>query len=170
MEKSLLAKKILKICKLQGSFQLRSGLKSSEYFDKYLFEGIPSILDEVTSLMQDLIPKDTELLAGLEMGGIPIATSLSLKTQIPCRFVRKQAKDYGTQKLCEGGDIQGRKLCLIEDVITTGGQVLLSAKELRERGARIDTVLCVIHRGEDLSKLEEAKLNVRALFTKKELV
>ncbi|MCL2699940.1 MAG: orotate phosphoribosyltransferase, partial [Defluviitaleaceae bacterium] len=97
-------------------------------------------------VMAPLIPPGTDVIAGLEMGGIPIATALSLKTGIKAAFVRKAAKEYGTCKLAEGADLGGKKVCVIEDVVTTGGQIIQSVKELRERGAVIDTVLCVILR------------------------
>ena len=74
-------------------------------------------------------------LAGLEMGGIPIATALSLASGIPAAFVRKKAKDYGTCKFAEGADVGGKKTLVIEDVITSGGQVLMSAADLRSVGA-----------------------------------
>jgi sugar phosphate isomerase/epimerase len=81
------------------------------------------------------VPPDVDALAGLEMGGIPLATMLSQETGLPTLFVRKEAKKYGTCKLAEGGEIKGRRLTIVEDVVTSGGQILLSAKELLdERG------------------------------------
>ncbi|MDA1044237.1 MAG: orotate phosphoribosyltransferase [Verrucomicrobia bacterium] len=138
-----LAQKIAKTCTLHGEFLLRSGVTSNIYFDKYLFEADPALLREVTHAMVALLPSDVDALAGLEMGGIPIATMLSQHTAL---FVRKSAKTYGTCKLAEGGDVEGRTLVIIEDVVTSGGQILLSAAELRARGAIIDTVLCAIDR------------------------
>ena len=171
MEKSLLAKRIVETCRLTGRFTLRSGKISSEYFDKYRFEAHPPLLRAVARLMAPLIPPDTEGLAGLEMGGIPLVTALSLETDRPARFVRKTAKPHGTRQLCEGGDIQGKTLCLIEDVITTGGQVLQSVQDLRSAGAKVHTALCVIYRGGgDLSPFEAKGLKVFPLFTKKDLL
>lgn len=163
-----LAKKIYQICHRTGDFLLRSGKRSSEYFDKYRFESQPVLLAEVARQMKSLIPEDTEILAALEMGGIPVGTALSLATGLPCVFVRKQAKDYGTCLFAEGVDIEGKKLCIIEDVITSGGQVLLSTKDLRSSGAKITNVLCVINRGggEATSKLQEAGLNLQSLFVR----
>ena len=108
--------------------------------------------------------------AGLEMGGIPIATALSLQTGLPVVFVRKQAKEYGTCKLAEGTDIAGKKLCVIEDVITTGGQVILSTNDLRGFGAEVQHVLCVIERGENSKEiLGKEGLTLSSLFTMAEL-
>jgi orotate phosphoribosyltransferase len=105
LEKTELAQRIYKAAHLTGTFTLRSGQVSSEYFDKYLFEADPALLREIASLMTKNIPADTDILAGLEMGGIPIATALSLQTGIAGAFVRKKAKDYGTCKLAEGTDV-----------------------------------------------------------------
>lgn len=161
-----LAQSIYQISHLKGDFLLRSGQRSAEYFDKYRFESQPRILQEIARQMSALIPAGTEVLAALEMGGIPVGTALSLATGIPCVFVRKEAKEYGTCKFAEGLDVQGKKLCIIEDVITSGGQVLLSAADLRGLEARVEHVLCVINRGGPVAeqKLAEAGLRLSALF------
>lgn len=168
MTKAELAKKIYEVAHLTGEFKLRSGQISNEYFDKYRFESRPEILREIAKQMAPLIPAGTEVLAGLEMGGIPIATALSLETGIPCVFVRKEAKSYGTCQFAEGYDIKDKKVCVIEDVVTTGGQVVISTNDLRSLGAQIDTVLCVIHRGPEFPepKLTEINLDLRPLFRK----
>ncbi|WP_374032237.1 orotate phosphoribosyltransferase [Bdellovibrio bacteriovorus] len=168
MTRQELAKNIYDIAHLMGEFKLRSGQISNEYFDKYRFEAQPTLLREIAKQMVPLIPAGTEVLAGLEMGGIPIATALSLETGIPCVFVRKEAKEYGTCKFAEGLEIKGKKVCVIEDVVTTGGQVVLSTADLRSIGAEISTVLCVIHRGPQFPepKLTEIGLDLRPLFKK----
>jgi orotate phosphoribosyltransferase len=170
MTKQELARKIYEICYLTGTFKLRSGQMSHEYFDKYRFESMPHLLKPVAELLAPLIPKETEALAGLEMGGIPIATALSLHTGIPVVFIRKKAKEYGTCLFAEGIDIVDKKLCIIEDVITTGGQVLLSVQDLRSSNAIIDTVLCSILRGSpDNPDFVKAGLTIKHLFTGEEL-
>lgn len=146
MDKTELAKRIYGISHLTGYFTLRSGQVSDEYFDKYLFESDPQILTEIAQHMSELIPEGTEVLGGLELGGIPLATALSLETGIPVAFVRKKAKSYGTKNLAEGVDVRGKKVCIIEDVTSTGGQIVESVSELRKLGATVDTVLCVIIR------------------------
>ena len=169
LSKADLAKKVFKACYLRGDFLLRSGLRSKEYFDKYSLESDPELLSQVTTHLAPLIPANTEVLAGLEMGGIPLSTALSLKSRLPSRFVRKKAKSYGTMRICEGGEVKGKKLCLIEDVITTGGQVIESAKELRALGAIVSNVLCVIFRGENSSNLDKENLKLTYLFSKADL-
>ncbi|WP_245632959.1 orotate phosphoribosyltransferase [Luteipulveratus mongoliensis] len=141
-----LARDIDARCRLQGEFTLRSGRVSDEYFDKYLFEGDPALLRRVAEAMVPLLPDGTEVLGGLELGGVPIATMVSSLTGLPAVFVRKEAKTYGTCKLAEGGDVDGRRVTLIEDVISTGGAVKDAAIALRERGAHVSAVVCAIDR------------------------
>ncbi len=163
-----LAQKVFEACHLTGDFLLRSGVRSNEYFDKYRLESSPRLLLQITYQMKDLIPQGTEVLAGLEMGGIPVATALSLMTGIPTCFVRKKAKDYGTCQFAEGADIKNKNVCIIEDVITSGGQVILSAADLRNSGAKIDSVLGIINRGgnEAIEKLKQHNLQLHCLFSK----
>lgn len=171
MDRAALARSIYEIAHLTGSFTLRSGQISQEYFDKYLFEAEPAVLREVAAQLQALIPPGTRVLAGLEMGGIPVATALSLATGLPAAFVRKKAKAYGTCKLAEGADVAGKGIVIVEDVVTTGGQVILSAKDLREAGAVVEDVICVIERNpEGRDKLAAEGLRLHALFTMEELI
>lgn len=165
MTRQELARAIYEISHLTGHFKLRSGQTSNEYFDKYRFEAKPQLLGEIAKQLAPFIPPQTEVLAGLEMGGIPIATALSLQTGLPCAFIRKEAKDYGTCQFAEGIDIKNKNLCIIEDVITTGGQVILSANDLRQAGALVDNVICVIHRGDGHEpRLASAGLHMTPLF------
>ncbi|WP_345761673.1 orotate phosphoribosyltransferase [Diaminobutyricibacter sp. McL0608] len=145
---SELARDIDAACRLSGEFTLRSGLISSEYFDKYRFETKPGLLRRVAEAMVPLLPTDTEALGGLELGGVPIATMVSSLTGLPTLFVRKEAKPYGTRKLAEGDDVAGIQVTLIEDVITTGGAVRNAAVALRSLGARVHTVVCAIDRSD----------------------
>ncbi len=165
-----LARDIDAHCRLTGEFTLRSGQVASEYFDKYLFETDPELLARVSSAMVPLLPGDTELLGGLEMGGIPIVTVVSAQSRIPALFVRKVAKTYGTCKLAEGPEVSGRRVTLIEDVITTGGAVRNAAVALREAGATVDTVVCAIDRspGEE-NPLADVGLEIRSVLTKADL-
>ena len=145
-EREDLARRIGERARLTGTFTLRSGATSTEYFDKYLFEADPELLWPIAEAMAELVPSGTEALAGLELGGVPLATALSKVTGIPALFVRKEAKAYGTAKLAEGGEVEGRRLCIVEDVVTSGGQVVLSCNDLRGLGAVVLHALCVIDR------------------------
>jgi orotate phosphoribosyltransferase len=165
-----LARDIDDCCRLTGQFTLRSGQVSSEYFDKYLFEARPALLRRVVEQMVDLVPAGTELLGGLELGGIPIATVLSSRTDLPALFVRKAAKEYGTCKLAEGPDVSGRRVTLVEDVITTGGAVRDATRALRDLGAVVEVVVCAIDRSAaGTNPLEDVGLEVRSVLTKADL-
>jgi orotate phosphoribosyltransferase len=159
------------VARLEGEFLLRSGQTSNVYFDKYRFEARPDLLRRVAAVMAALLPKETEILAGLELGGVPIATAMSLETGIQAAFVRKVAKDYGTCLAIEGADVNGKKVVIVEDVITTGGQVALSAADLKAAGAELVAVVCAIYRGEGEPHVKGLKgVPVLAALTRDQLV
>ena len=165
-----LARKVFDVAHLTGEFLLRSGKTSNEYFDKYQFEARPEILNDLAEAMIPLLPEKFDLLGAMEMGGIPIATAIALKTGREMVFIRKEAKEYGTCKFAEGPDVEGKTICIIEDVITTGGAVITSTAMLREKGAIIKDVIAVIDRSiGDHSKLENSELSLKALFTMADL-
>jgi orotate phosphoribosyltransferase len=165
-----LAARVYAASHLTGSFVLRSGRKADHYFDKYRFESDPALLAEIVAALVPLVPPGVDGVAGLELGGVPLATMLSSVTGLPAYFVRKEPKKYGTEKICEGGDVEGRRLVIVEDVVTTGGQMVLSAQDLRAEGAVVEYALCVIDReggGADVAGAEGIEL--RALFTMRDL-
>jgi orotate phosphoribosyltransferase len=158
------------VARLHGQFHLRAGAVSEEYFDKYQFESDPKLLMAIADALAALVPPGIEVLAGLELGGVPVATALSIRTGLPAVFVRKQAKSYGTCRLAEGCEISGRRLLIVEDVVTSGGQVLASCDELRRAGAIVEDVVCVIDRqAGGAEALAAAGLKLRPLFTKEGL-
>ncbi len=166
----VLAGEVFARCYLVGDFTLRSGRSASRYFDKYQFESDPELLKSLAAEMVALVPDETELLAGLELGGIPVVTALSAATGIPAVFVRKVAKTYGTARLAEGPPVEGRRVLIVEDVVTSGGQIRLSASDLRELGAVIVGAVCVIDREEGGSEiLAEDGIVLSSLFGGAEL-
>jgi orotate phosphoribosyltransferase len=170
MTRDELARKIFETSHITGEFTLRSGQISHEYFDKYLFEAQPHLLRAIAEAMEPLIPDGVEALAGLEMGGIPVVTMLSQVSRLPALFIRKKSKEYGTCKLAEGGIVAHKRLLIVEDVVTSGGQILLSAADLRKRKAVVEEVLCVIDREAGGSEaLAEAGLHLHSLFKMSEL-
>jgi orotate phosphoribosyltransferase len=108
-----LARRVRDVSRLTGRFILRSGRVAEEYFDKYQFEADPVLLDALAGRMAALVPNGTEVLAGLEMGGIAVVTALGRHTGLPCAFVRKAAKEYGTARLVEGAAISGRRVLVV---------------------------------------------------------
>jgi orotate phosphoribosyltransferase len=170
MNRQELAAAIYKTSHLTGEFHLRSGVVSGHYFDKYRFEGDPRLLAAVVDALKDLIPTDTEVLAGLELGGVPLVTMLSHVTGLPAIFVRKAPKAYGTRRVAEGGDVADRRLLLVEDVVTSGGQVFESARALRGLSAHVSAALCVVDReAGGRASLHEEGILLRSLFRMEEL-
>jgi orotate phosphoribosyltransferase len=171
MDRTQLARSIAGVSTLNGQFTLRSGRTATEYFDKYRFEGEPSLLRVIAEHLEALIPPETDALAGLELGGVPLATALSLRSGLPTVFVRKQAKEHGTRQLAEGGGVNGKRLLVIEDVVTSGGQVVASSEALRGLGAVVTHAICVIDReaGGELA-LRSTGVELRSLFRKADLI
>ncbi len=169
-DRAELASRIYNASHLTGTFTLRSGVVSHEYFDKYMFESDPDLLRTVAAACVPLVPTGIDALAGLELGGIPIATMISQLGGLPTRFVRKEAKTYGTCRLAEGGELDGLRLCIIEDVVTSGGAILDAAVELRARGAILGPVICVIDRESGgAENLAAVGLELHPLFRMHEL-
>jgi orotate phosphoribosyltransferase len=170
MKKADLAKRMKATSFLTGEFKLRSGKISSFYWDKYRFESDPVLLSAVVDELQKLLPASFDKLAGLELGGIPLATGLSLKVGKPCLYIRKASKTYGTCNLVEGGFQTGETAVVVEDVITIAGQVCTSVRQMRELGLMVEHVLCVIDRQEGgRGKLKEIGCTLASVFTLKEL-
>jgi len=170
MNRTHLAQEVYRASHLTGRFVLRSGAVSDEYFDKYLFESDPRLLAAIGDALAERVPAGTQALAGLETGGIPLAVVLSQRTGLPALFVRKEAKSYGTCKLAEGGEISGRRLLVVEDVVTSGGQLIASTQALRERGATVENAVCVIDReAGGAAALQRIGVHLGALFTMREL-
>ena len=170
VDRAALAKRIKAVAYLTGQFTLRSGAISSFYWDKYRFESDPSILADVAEGLAEIVPATYDKLAGLELGGIPLATALSMRTGKACLYVRKEAKSYGTSNLVEGGYEPGTRVVVVEDVITSGGQVCISVQQMRELGFVVEDVVCVIDRQQGGKEaIEKIGCTLRPLFTLAEL-
>jgi len=161
-----LAARIRRSARISGHFVLRSGQTSDTYFDKYQFESEPALLRAIAEAMAPLVPPGTEVLAGLEMGGIPIVTMLSQVTQIPAAFIRKEPKAYGTCRYAEGASLQGKRFILVEDVVSSGGAIIDALAKLKTDGMVPDLALCVIDRQTGGAEaLKAVGLALKALFT-----
>lgn len=171
MSKEILARRIRKASRIEGEFLLRSGLTSNVYWDKYRFESDPQLLDWIGDEMDDTFRGYiSECVVGMEMGGIPLAVVLGVKSGAKCLFVRKKPKAYGTANLVEGGFEVGAKALVVEDVITTAGQVCKSVKQMRKLGLVIDRVVCVIDRQQGGAEaLHKIGCHLSPLFTMEDL-
>ena len=165
-----LAARIRRCARISGQFTLRSGATSDTYFDKYQFESEPHLLRDIALAMQRLIPEGTQVLAGLEMGGIPIVTMLSQVTGLPAAFIRKEPKAYGTCRYAEGAALVGKRFVLVEDVVSSGGALVDSLASLRADGLEPMGAICVIDRQTGgVEALARQGLTLQALFTFEEV-
>jgi len=161
-----LASRIAETSVLRGTFTLRSGRTSSWYIDKYRFSTQPDVLTALGQAFAAHISSEVTLLAGAELGGIPLVTAASMATNLPCLFIRNQKKDYGTAKQFEGAVGPNDRVVVLEDVATTGGQVLEAAAEIAATGATIDRIVAVVDRLQGArSHIESAGYAFEALFT-----
>jgi len=165
-----LAADLVRVAYLRGDFVLRSGKRSSYYFDKYLFETQPDLLRRLGRALAALVPPGTQRLAAPELGAVLLGGVVSLETGLPLVLVRKEAKDYGTSRLLEGELREGEAVTLIEDVLTSGGEALKSAARLRAAGARLLHLIGVVDRGEGAEEaLRAAGIPYTPLFRKADL-
>jgi orotate phosphoribosyltransferase len=153
---------------LEGDFVLRSGRRSRYYLDKYRFETRPELLGpigaRIGAAVREFAP-EAELLAGPALGAVALAAAASLETGLPFVIVRDHAKEYGTANRIEGGFEPGRQVCLIEDVVTSGGALLEAVQALREAGLEVRTAICVVDREEGgVDELARHAVRLRPLF------
>jgi orotate phosphoribosyltransferase len=166
MTRTELARRIADVSLLRGEFTLRSGRKSNYYLDKYRFETQPDVLRELGKMFAERIKPGVQRIAGAELGAVSLAAAASMASGLPFVIVRNQKKDYGTSKLVEGILEKGERVMIVEDVLTTGGQVLEAAKSLQDAGAVIDRIVAVIDRMEGAREnIEKAGYAFEALFT-----
>jgi orotate phosphoribosyltransferase len=169
MDKAELAARVKASAYLEGDFVLRSGRRSKYYMDKYLFETQPDILAELGRLFAARA-SDADVIAGAELGGVALAAAASMASGKPFLIVRNAKKDYGTGKMMEGKLEKGQRVLLVEDIATTGGQVLEAAKVLTEAGATVTKIVATIDRQEGAREnIEKAGFQFEALLTKADL-
>jgi orotate phosphoribosyltransferase len=159
---------------LEGDFLLRSGKRSTYYWDKYRFETRPDTLaalgDRLAAAVEVHEPEAVRL-AAPEVGAVALAAAASLVSQLPFVIVRGAAKEYGTANQVEGAYEKGERVCLIEDIVTSGGALLEAADALREAGLSVETALCVVDREEGGAEaLAERGVRLRPLFQAAELL
>jgi orotate phosphoribosyltransferase len=158
---------------LEGDFVLRSGRRSQYYLDKYRFETQPQLLEEIgrrTAALVAEVEPDTDRLAGPELGAVALAAAASLASRLPFVIVRKEAKGHGTGNRLEGDFREGDLVCLVEDVVTSGGAAVEAVHALREAGLECRTAICVVDREEGgADALARAAVRLRPLFRARDI-
>ncbi len=154
---------------LEGDFLLRSGRRSRYYLDKYRFETRPELLaalaERIAAKVAEVEPEAVRL-AGPELGAVALAAATSLRSGLPFLIVRKAAKGYGTDNRLEGGFEPGDCVCLIEDVVTSGGAAAEAVEALRASGLQCRNAVCVVDREEGgIDALARLAVRMWPIFT-----
>jgi orotate phosphoribosyltransferase len=172
VDKETLGKSLLEVAYLEGDFVLRSGKRSKYYLDKYLFETEPRVLrgivEQLSTIARERLAAGAvyDRLAAPELGGVVLGAGMSLELGIPLVLVRKAAKEYGTVKRIEGKFELGERVAIIEDIVTSGGAAIQAAEALREAGAIVEDLYCVVDREEGgADAAAQAGLALHPLFT-----
>ncbi len=170
MDKTQLAKRVKEASYLEGDFILRSGKRSKYYLDKYLFETQPDILKALGREFVRHMTDDVTLIAGAELGGVALAAATAMEAGKPWIIVRNSKKGYGTGKMIEGTLKAGDVVLLVEDIATTGGQVLEAAKIIADAGATVKKIVCTIDRKQGAREnIEGAGFVFESILTKEDL-
>ena len=170
MTRNELIRRIKETAYLEGDFTLRSGKKSKYYLDKYLFETCPDILKALGSEFAKYIDSDVTLIAGAELGGVALAAATAMATGKNWVIIRNSKKGYGTGKMVEGVLKAGDVVLLVEDIATTGGQVLEAAKIITDAGAKVKKIVAVIDRKQGAGEnITQAGYKFESIITKDDL-
>ena len=174
MTRDELARGLRDAAYLEGDFVLRSGRRSRYYLDKYRFETRPDLLAPLGEAIAAAVAEhepEADRLAGPELGAVALAAAASLAGGLPFVIVRKEAKGYGTAKQLEGVYAEGECVCLVEDVVTSGGAAIEAVQALRNAGMRVANAVCVVDREEGgVDELARNAVRLRPLYTASELL
>jgi orotate phosphoribosyltransferase len=159
---------------LEGDFVLRSGRHSTYYLDKYRFETQPELLRQLggrlAAVVGDVEP-DAVRIAGPALGAVVLAASASMASGLPFIIVRGEAKKYGTANRLEGPYAAGELVCVVEDVVTSGGALAETVSALREEALVVRHAVCVVDREEGgADALARVGVRLHALFRASELL
>ncbi|WP_282785744.1 LOG family protein [Nocardia sp. CC201C] len=161
---SELADRIRQSALRRGRHRLADGEVIEEYFDQYSLAADPELLRDVTTAMAQMVPADTDIVAGLELGGVPLAAAISINIGASLACIRRAAKPYGTGRRIEGGVLTERDITIVDDVARTGSQLLEAATALRDIGARVTTAVCIVDRNLDARlRLADHGIRLRTL-------
>jgi orotate phosphoribosyltransferase len=173
VEREELARALREHAYLEGDFVLRSGRRSSYYLDKYRFETQPDVLGALGAALAEAVREvepSAARLAGPELGAVALAAAASLASGLPFLIVRKEAKGYGTAQQLEGVFEEGEIVCLVEDVVTSGGAAVAAVEALREAALEVRNAVCVVDREEGGPEaLASAGVQLHPLFRVSEL-
>lgn len=174
MTDALLGEALVAAAYLEGDFVLRSGKRSRYYLDKYLFETKPELLAPLGRAIADTIREhepEAQRLAAPVLGGVVLAASAALVSGLPFLMIRDAAKEYGTANRIEGAYEPGERVCLVEDIVTSGGALLEAVTALRDAGLVVGTAVCVVDREEGgADALARQAVRLRPLFRAGELL
>jgi orotate phosphoribosyltransferase len=169
-----LAARIVERALLEGDFVLRSGRRSTWYLDKYRFETDPELLRTLGERLAGAIREhepSADRIAGPALGGVALAASASMASGLPFIIVRGETKEYGTANRLEGPFDAGELMCLVEDVVTSGGALAEAVAALRDEGLVVRNAVCVVDREEGGSDaLARLGVRLRSLFRAAELL
>ena len=170
MTREELIKRVKETSYLEGDFTLRSGKKSKYYMDKYLFETCPDILKALGEEFATHVGDDVTLIAGAELGGVALAAATAMTANKNWIIVRNSKKGYGTGKMVEGVLKETDVVLIVEDIATTGGQVIEAAKIIEAAGATVKKIVCVIDRRQGAEEnVTEAGYKFERIITKEDL-
>jgi orotate phosphoribosyltransferase len=174
MSDAALGKALVSAAYLEGDFVLRSGKRSRYYLDKYRFETRPDLLsplgERIAAAVREHEPEAARLAAPV-LGGVVLAASASLASGLPFLMIRDAAKEYGTANRIEGPFDPGETVCLVEDIVTSGGALLEAIEAVRGAGLVVRTAVCVVDREEGgADALARHAVRLRPLFRVKDLL
>ena len=146
--------------------QLSSGVSQPYYFDKYVMTSRPSILRRIGRLLAARVPHDTDRLAAPTLGAVAVGTAVSLETGLPLLIVRTTVDPDRQVRAVEGGLHEGESVCLVEDVVVTGSRAMTAVQRLRDAGAQVSSLLCVLdcEHGADV-RIAAAGIRYEPLFS-----
>ena len=170
LNREQLARRIAEVALLRGEFTLRSGRKSNYYLDKYRFETQPDVLIALGAMLAEHVTADVDRIAGPELGAVPLAAAAAMASGKPCIFIRNAKKEYGSNKQIEGLFHPGETVLIVEDIMTTGGQVVEAAKTIEAAGLKVKKIVGIIDRLEGARQnIESAGYVFESLFTTRDL-
>ncbi|XP_073997015.1 rudimentary-like [Rhodnius prolixus] len=152
-----------------GDFKMKVGVNSPVYFDLRIITSFPSLMEELSKIVREHSQKlgiNYNLICGVPYTALPIATLLSVMSNVPMVVRRKEPKNYGTMKIIEGVYNEGQTCLIIEDVVTSGGSILETAKDLRKDGLIVTDVVVVIDREQGgAHNLIKSGIKMHSIFT-----